>query len=256
MKLFNRLLLDPVAPAGGNGNPPAAPAAPAAPATPPEGFVSRTEFTAALEAARQQEKEKLYAETTRLTGLVTAHETTIAQLNGQLASLKSATSQDGKTVDIAALIADVSKRTEEAMKATFEPRIRELSVQVENTSKQLQGAQLERTKARLIKEAGGEDVMIPAMIAGNTEAELAASIATSKATFEGIKQRVAPGAPTLQPGNGNGSPTPTGNVPPPVLPNGAPAGNGGTPTVKEMSLGDFAAKRKEMLAQTAQRYSV
>ncbi len=253
------ILLDP---AGGDGGGTPAPAAPAAPAAPPAGFISQADSNAAIEKARTQEKDKLYPEIERLTNLNKTNEGIVAglkaemlALQGKLDAIKLA-APDGKQVDVPALIADVAKRTEEAMRSTYEPRLQALDSSVRETNGRLRTAELDKYRVLKIAEAGGENALIPSLIRGNTEAEIDASIADSKATFDGIKQRISGGAPspTPQPNNGNGNrPAVT---PPPALPvSTPPAGGPSTPTVREMPMSQFKLERANLKAAAAQRYA-
>jgi hypothetical protein len=246
------ILLDP---AGADGNGPAATpaAASAASATPPEGFVSKEVMGAAIEKARKEEKDKLYPEIERLKTEVQTKDASIQTLNSQIEAFNVAKSADGKSVDIAKLIAEVSARTEQAATKLYTEELARVNGEVQGTRKQLNKMTLEQFTAKKIAEAGGEGNLVTALIRGDTEAEVSASIEQAKQAYEDIVKRVAPAgaAPTPNDRNGNGT-----VIAPPALPRSTPPTNGGAPqTVREMPLKDYAAQRSELRQKMANAYS-
>ncbi len=257
MKLGTQILLDP------------APAAGAAGGGAPETF-TLAERNSFAEAARKQEKDKLYPEmealrgkVTELNGVITALTADKTALTGQVTTLQGQIEAFGKVnvkgqeLDVAALIAEVTEKASKATAAAYEPRLAALDTEVSTVKKHNRKMTLEQYTASKIREAGGENALILQMVRGETEAEIDAAIEVSKATFEQVRTKVGGTAPTIP------NPNEARVAAPPVLPNGQPAapggggaGGAGVPNVREMSLKDYVTNRQSIKQKAAQRYGV
>lgn len=174
----------------------AEPAAPAPASQAPEGFISVQDHTAALEKVRKDEKDKLYSDLQAarsqvddLAKKVTALEGENATLKTTVESTKASVSADGKTIDVAKLVAEVSERAAKSVAQNAQVQIEQLTSKLTEVQGQLNATKVKELRERLISEAGGPDAIIPELVKGNTEEELKASIAESKSILDRQKAR-------------------------------------------------------------------
>lgn len=257
---------------GGGGNPPAGGAPPAnnppannPPAnSPPAGHVTTQERDSAIEAARQQEKTKhferidsLAQKNTKLEADLVAARSEVTALSGKLEALAAASNSG--TVDVPKLINEVAAKTRKEVEAVYQQQITGLDSEVKSVRAEHRKMSLSQFRDKAIKDAGGEDALIVALVQGATEDEITASIQTAKASFDSVKSRFAQGGGSATSNNnGNGAP-PAGNNAPPLIGDSQrpPAGgnNTGIPNVKEMPMKDYAAQRATLKKQASTRYA-
>ncbi len=237
------------APATGNlpQDPPAAPAA----GNPPANMISLDEHRKQMDKARTEEKNKLYGDLTAAQQKATDAEKKVTELTSQLAVLQA--SVKGGNIDTAALVKEVT----DASRSHAASEIAALQTQLAELRKQNEAVELTNFRQQKIAEAGGEKTLIPALVRGNTKAEIEASVTEAKAVFEQTKAQVLAGSPGTTNQNANGAPQSPQSPPP--LPNGAPNGSPGNGEVKlesvrNMSLKDYGKHREALLQQSAGRY--
>lgn len=246
-----------------------APADTAIPVVPPpkapDGFISVQDHTAALEKVRKDEKDKLYADlqaarsqVETLTQKVTALEGENTNLKTTVESTKASVSADGKTIDVAKLVSEVSERAAKSVAQNAQIQIEQLTSKLTEVQGQLNATKVKELRERLIAEAGGPDAIIPELVKGNTEEELKASIAESKGILDRQKARfgVTANPPAAGPTDGVTAPTSI----PPVNP--APIDTGST-TLRPLpsqsngsrvSPNEWKQVREQKLAAAAGRY--
>lgn len=250
MKIRNTILLNPSV-EGGGGSAPAVVPVVVPPVIPPD-YV----HTSIVEKARKEEKDKLYPQIEALTGDKTNLTSTVTTLQAEVATLKGQIEAFGKVknganeVNIPELIANVAALAKKEAAAVYEQQLAAINTEVTTVKTQHRKLTLEQYTAKKIAEAGGESVLVSQLINGNSEAEIDASIAQSKAAYDKIKQQLG-AAPTTQQQNAPGTSAP------PVIPSGTiPAGGGtGTPEVKNLSIKEYGAQRAQLKAKMTQRYA-
>lgn len=190
---------------------------------PAETTIKLADHQAALERVRQEEKAKLYpdldsarkqvealtSENTTLKSRVTTLETSVEALN---------TARDGSgKIDVKKLVEEVTIRAAKTVADGAQTQIATLQTQVNELQNERNTLRLEKTREKLIAEAGGPDAVIPELVRGNTEAELRSSIAESKKILDAAMARrgittqpPVPGTPV------NGQPLASPNVLPSV----------------------------------------
>lgn len=172
----------------------------------PDGFISVQEHTAALEKVRKEEKDKIYADlqaarsqVESLTKKVTTLEGENASLKTTVDSTKASVSADGKTIDVAKLVAEVSERAAKSVAKDAQVQIEQLTSRLAEVQGQLNATKIKEIRERLIAEAGGPDAIIPELVKGNTEEELKASITESKNILDRQKARFGVTTPAPAP---------------------------------------------------------
>lgn len=233
----NWILLDPSPAEGGAPAPTPAPApAPAAGAAPPDASLK-----AAIEKARLEERTKLQEQLRSLTSDKEALASKLSELEGQLKALGSVKTANGQ-VDVAALIAQVTESAQAATQTVTATLQREL----EEMKAQNHRLHLERVRQKAIADNGGEKAMVVALVTGNSEPEILASVEEAKRTHAQIVEQAkslhghAPGAPasSLPP-----------SPPAPAAP--APA----TPALSGMTVQQWGQQRSNQLAALKEKYS-
>lgn len=229
--------------------------------------VSPEELTKAIEKARLEERKKLTDQITTLTTQVASLTEQIAALTAEKTkldtdfgalktaheALKAGTKADGG-VDVekaiqAAVTAALSKQG-----PALQQEIQTLRGELEQERQLRQAAELERTRARIIEEAGGPSVLIAELVTGTTEEELKASAANSK----GILERAVANAKGSSSG-GSSTASGTGNSGLRTVPIGAAGtstGAGGKTTVVpggRIPLSEYAANRAKLKADALAR---
>lgn len=195
---------------------PAAPATPISSPSPAVTVITQADLTTAVEAARKEEKDKLYgeietlkAQNAKFSSDKLAVDQQLATLTQEHATLKAtaetlvkAKKSDG-TIDVQKLIEEVTDRVAKGAETSYSKTVTELQNQVSALNGQLKSRELKEVRERLIVDAGGVDSLIPELVQGNTEEEIKASVASSKAIFDRAKSRFSPN--TAQPPAGTPS---------------------------------------------------
>jgi hypothetical protein len=250
--LLGNILLDadPGASGGGGGGG-------GAPAT-----ITQDDLHKAMEKARIEERTKLNELLAKTkadleAAIATAKEngTKVADLTQQLDAVTKAQAGDGKGVDLKALIAEVTtgveKRFSEASKAERE----KLQNDMMGLTTEVTTLRLEKLRSQLINEAGGEGKLVLAMIKGDTEEALRASVKASSEAYADIETRIAKA-------NGSGAPQGDGQqrqTPPPV---GGAGGQGGAgrgaaednlQDVRNLTPAQYRERREKVLAEVGKR---
>lgn len=219
---------------------------PAAPATPPPA----NDPTAAIEAARQEEKAKLYADMDRLRKEneaaqaklteATRAQTELAETKAKLAAFEKAQTPQG--IDTKKLIEEVAETTRKQMEGT----VAELQAKVSTLDTEARRSKLELVKRQLVEDSKGE--IIAGLLIGNTEEELRAAAVTARQEFQNLKTRITAGTPATQPPAAPPVPGITGHqgsgAPAPATPSNLVA--------KPGDMRDWRARREAALAQLKQ----
>lgn len=186
-----------------NNNPPAAPAAPAP--------LTEADLNARIEAARKEEKQKLYSELESLKQQVAAADLTkqeaaklkaeLTEAQGQLAAVSKAKTATGE-IDTIALARQVAENTRQAVAAETTKAISELQTKMSELERINQRQRLDALRTQIIAAAQGQ--IIEAMVMGNTEEEIRASAEAAKQQYQAIvaSVRQTPGtaaAPVVPP---------------------------------------------------------
>jgi hypothetical protein len=221
-----------------------------------------------IEKARQEEKTKLYE---RITDLETENKGLkegVSQKDSQLESLKLEVEVLKKSIktegslDIQKLMEEVSTRAAEALKKQYDEALKKQTERIKALEKTNREFELGQLKTRLIQEAGGENAMVVALVNGDSEEALHASIDRAKQEYQKIVASVTANiGGNIQPGSTSNLP---GNIPgasvPPNLPAaGGQAGAVGGPqnlltNIRELSVNDYAKRREQVLAALKGRY--
>ena len=224
---------------------PAAASAPASSVAPVTVTIT-PEITALIEAARTDEKKKLYADIERLnTELAstktsaeraTALETELTEVKSQLTAVSAARTPAGE-IDVKKLIEEIGTSARQTMQA----QMSDLEAQVKALDAENKKAQLASIKQAIIAEANGE--IITGLLVGNTEAEIRASAIKAKQAFSDIKLQIT----------GTRAPTQEVTLPPAVSVTGVTVtGNPGdsTPQLvqKKGDMRDWKTRRNASLA--------
>lgn len=248
-----------------NPNPPAAPVAtPAATPEPPVAPVTPVEPPAepqppapksgdkmvpasTVDAARQQERQKLHAKIERLEqdlgaakALVDSQQTTITDLQKRLA--------EGTELNVEAIAQQATSHAESKLRGKYDTELAQLRGEVSALRDREKAAALELRKRDLIAAAGGPDKLIMEMVHGDTEEELYRSIELSKQVFERTVATVATATPAV-PGVPSGvNPSPQSHVagtpvPASVQPSASAVRSPGT-----FDAAEWSVRRKEVLA--------
>jgi hypothetical protein len=217
-------------------------------------------------AKANKEKETLTSAAEKAKADITEKDKSIAELSLKIKSFESA-----NNTDISAVIQETAEKTERKLRAEFDTQTQQLKQQLEALQSKEKDAALKELRLKLIAEAGGEDSLLPALVKGNNEEELKASIDYSKSIFADAQARIAKNTPAPQvapvaPPAPNSPPAPApapsvnvlpvapSNVPPvpPVAPTeGAPPA---TPKARP-SRSEWAAQRHTALASLQGRYA-
>jgi hypothetical protein len=223
---------------------------------PPEPL-TQEQLHAAIEKARLEERERVrkpledaQAAAKAREDAIAAKDAELARLKGSLDALEKAKTPEG--LDVKALITEVTTNVEKRYADTFTKEREALSNQVNTLQQDLTRLQLEKLQAKLVKEVGGPDKVVFAMIHGNTEAELRASVTAAHEAYLDIENRVKKTAEASNPGGKNAAP--------PVVPAGGSGGSsvlGGdlVAQAKKLSPEEWAANRVKILSSLTSRYS-
>lgn len=208
------------------------------------------EVAARIEAARKEEKDKLYGDIQRLQNEVNTLKTGSEQaaklqkerddLAARLKVLESASTNNGLNVQ------QVIDETTNLVKKTFQDQLVAMEQRVNVLDSEARTAKVELIKRQIIADANGE--IITSLVVGNTEEELRSSAERAKAEFKALKEKITGKQQAPQPGM---------PVPPVSGPQGAgtPPANHDKPLVdRPGDMKDWRARRQEALAKMRQMY--
>lgn len=229
--------------------PVATPAGNETPTTPQAAAPDTTE--ARIEAARQEEKAKLYADMQRLKqeaadaqaklAAATAAQSELAEAKAKLSAYEKAQTPQG--IDAQKLIAEVAETTRKQMEGT----VAALEARVSTLDTEARRSKLELVRRQIVEDSKGE--IIAGLLNGNTEEELRASAVTARQEFQNLKTRITAGTPAA----------PQIVAAPPVPAVSGPQGAGtpapATPSSlvqKPGDMRDWKARREAALAQLKQ----
>jgi hypothetical protein len=233
-----------------NQNPTPAPA----PAPAPEKTYTEAELNTRIEAARTEEKNKLYGEINGLKEKLTQAGLTVqerdalkqqlADAQGQLSAIQKA--QSDKGVDPLLLAKQVAEDTRKAVSTEFGAKLDAMQRSLDESNAARRKQELASYRASLIAAANGRT--IPAMIVGNSEAELDAAAKEASKQYEEIAAS----------SSNSPAPAPGAGAPPPVNPR---ANGGGMPNQPGLDgftrSGDpstYGKNRQQTLAALKQRF--
>lgn len=221
--------------------------------------ITEADLTAAIEAARKEEKDKLYADLktrqekeVELRAQAEAAQKKLADgttelqtLRDQLDTIRKSTASG--QVDVEKLVAEVAAKATKASAKKFEEmEARHLALEKDNLQ-----LRLDRFKEKAVKEAGGEEAIISALVGGNSEDEIRQSVQRARQAYVDTETRIKEQLAAKAGAGGNGTVLPS-------LPNGAGnAGNGDGSAaaklagVRQMSPADYAKNRTKFLEQAA-----
>ncbi len=171
---------------------------------PQPNMVSEQEVIARIEKARQEEKQKLYADLQALNAKLETANLSVSQLESiqqklaraeaDLAALGKAKTAGGD-IDIKALLNEAKS----AVEASLSEKIRQLEDRLAEKDREAVVARLSALKQQLVSDAKGR--IIAAMVVGNTEEAIRASAKEAMAEYERIVAAnvTNPGAPVPPP---------------------------------------------------------
>lgn len=227
--------------------------------TPSPQTISISEHQKALEKARSEEKNKLHADLSAAEQLAQEAQKKVEQIAQEKAELASRldalqkSAKDGGGFDPGKLIEEVTLKARAEVETKLGQQLAEATQRVSALEKAKQAMELEQIKREAIAAAGGESRLIMALVGGNTPEAIRESVSRAAEMYQQIERdalaRHGKGA-------GNGQPTSAGS--PPSI--GTPAAQGGAgkapapavvalQSVKSMSLKEFAANQREIMAQ-------
>ena len=157
------------------------------------GGTNQDELKGAIEAARLDERKKLSDQVTQLTASLealkgqvatisaekTAAENAILELKTTHEALKSSMSVEGK-LDVEKAISSAVGSALSRQGPVLQGEIEKLRLALEAETKKREAAELAQARALIIEEMGGNKVLIPELVSGNTVEELKASAERSK----------------------------------------------------------------------------
>jgi len=210
------------------------------------------DINAAIEKARQQEKQKLYGELERSKAEAAAARAQLANVNAALEAISKKEEElkkgqpepinkgnepapKGPDVDVLINTA-ITAALKKAEEMVFGPKISALEAQVSGYQKDLLARDLASYRESLI--AANKDSIVPELVTGGTRDELELSLARAKQAFAQIAETVAA---TLGK---------SGTIPLPPVSGGKGKVTNGTEvlsSVGSMSLAEYSAKRTELL---------
>jgi hypothetical protein len=207
-----------------------------------------------LDKVRSEEKQRQYDNIAGLERRIADQQSEIETLKGQIKALTdSATPNSG--VDVKKLIEDLTARAAELQEKASQGTRQQL----EDLQKQVRSSELRAFKEKAIADAGGPSNLVVALVRGNTEEEITASVEEAKREFESMKLRFNPPPPaTTPPANTESGRTtmPPSTSPAPVVAGGRGAGvdtvEGGN--VRELTPKEYAEKRPAILRDLKNRY--
>lgn len=213
--------------------------------------ITPDQVTAAVEKARQEEKEKLY-------GKISSLESSLEESKQLIKSLQKGIDKD---LNVDELTKVVAKEAAKAANQKSSEQIATLQAQVEKLAAQNAELMAKELRDRLIAQNGGKTAMIVELVRGTTEQEILDSIQTAKRVRETTLQEAgytpAPNTPSAPSPNLQQAPDPATSMPnlPSVdapTPRTVDALNPGV--VKRYKPGEISAsERQERLKQAAEQ---
>jgi hypothetical protein len=184
-------------------------------------------LAAAVEKARKQEKDKLYAE-------IESAKERAKKLEEDNAKLKAGTKPE---LDVDKIVASVT----DTVAAKYEAKLQEEAAARKALQDRLDSADIAMLRTRLLSENAG--TIIEDMVDGKTKEELESSLTRAKAAFAKVATRFAPKPET----------TPAPSAPTITLPPTPSVNSQGTPgpqavEVSKLSLSDYRKNRQALLA--------
>lgn len=223
--------------------------------TPAPGLTEE-QINARIEAARREEKQKLYSEMEGLKKKVSDSDLTSAEMvqlktqlteaQNQLTAIAKAKTPSGE-IDTVALARQVAEETRRIVEAANNEKLTTMQKRLEEVESNSKKQQLAAYRTSVI--AGYKGRIIEAMVFGGTEAEIKASAEGAAAQYEAIVEE-----------NGNKVvPVPGSSVPPPINPravsgNGQPPAEGVDAFKRTGSAAQFSSNRQKVLADVKARF--
>lgn len=256
---MKNLFLDPAAPGSEGGV--------AQVTTPPAGWFSPEAHATALEQVRKQEKDKLYPtisgleqKVASLTAELAAQVEKHGKLQTQYDTVAAARAGDGP-VNLKNLIEEATTRALALAEEKYRGERETLSSEIQTIKGKNRDMELRTYRNEAVRNAGGEDALVVALVGGESEQAIDESIVRAKEAFDAVAARVkAPASDsTLNTRNGNerlNMPYTPGRSAVPA--NRGPEGTRTTPipsNVRAMTNAEFAAQRKQLKEATNGRYT-
>lgn len=209
------------------------------------------QVTQRVEAARQEEKKKLYGDIDSLTKRLSVLEPESAraqQLEAQLAektaaleAIAKARSENGN-IDITKVIEETTERVRKASLSERAQEIEELRANQQNLREEIRKKELAAVRSQLLASYGDE--IIPSLVVGNDEESLRASATASHEQYKAIAARTASRQAPAAPNANGGLPPPAGAT---SRAGTAPASGSQLDGFKRG--GDYAARRNALMAE-------
>lgn len=150
----------------------------------------------AIEKARKEERTKVYSQIDslkqsqeELKKTLKKQERLIEKQQAQLVAIGKAKTADGKTIDPTKLLDEAFTKFEESAATREADELKTLRKKVDRLTKENEQVRVEKLRAKLIRENGGDDEMVVELVSGETEEEILDSIETAKEAFERIAKR-------------------------------------------------------------------
>lgn len=255
-------------PATGQGSTPVDPAI--ADGGTPQGTITQKELHAAIEKARLEERDKLRKtidsqkesldkltqERDQLQAQSEKAATDFTALTEQLNALKSSVKPEGG-IDVEKAIQQAVQAAEQRIGAHNQIRITNLEKQLGEESKTRKQLALNQLRADLIKEAGGDSVLIPELVMGSDENELRMSIDRSKEVYSRHIANIAQRASSNPPTDGQQAfiPPATASHPLPQLDRAPNLPTSQSTGSFRRPLNDYAQNRERLRKEAAARYT-
>lgn len=238
-----------------------------------DGTLSKEDLHKAIEKARLEERTKVQEAITRSqtelqklkddaqskTKATDALNKQLADLTGQVEALTKAANPDGKGVDPKTLIAEVTANVEKRYNEATKVERAALESRLQSVQSDLEKMRLREMKGVLVAEAGGEEKLVMAMISGETEEALRASVKAAADAYADIEKRVTNSSGSAQAAQSQQS---TSRKTPPTQRSGGQGGAGRgadsdtLETVREMTPEQYRLKRLEILQGVGKRFAV
>lgn len=234
--------------------------------------ITQEELKQAIEKARLEERTKLNQKIQEAEKTATDAQAQITELQSQIDSLKGTlatlekvkTAKDGE-VNIKALVKELTENIAKQYQTQVTQEREKLGSKVNELTQSLSKFKLEKLRDQLVTEAGGAANLVMALVKGESEDELRASIETAKTAYEEIKAQLQPdggksgddddeddkskasrgsqGSPNLNSGASNRN-------------SGAGRGSEGTllTKVRSMNSKEFAQNRDKVMADLRKRF--
>lgn len=238
----------------------------------PKPGISEEEVGRRIEAARQEEKAKLYEEISTLQKShatmreqLEAAQKTVTELTAELDTVNNnyknllesqVTSKDGKKkeVDIENLVKKSADTATEAVRKHYDAQLAKMQAQLDDARKKSHSLEIARYREFKIAEANGE--LIPELVTGDTTEEIDRSLEAAKKAYASIVSRVSG---SYNPANTTSTPPPSPPIPPstpvdPINPDALNLENPGSRRFGREGLREYAGSREKLMADLRKRY--